>query len=124
MQRFWFRILFFPAFVMILIQLQHAFSGRNTDHSRIKFQGLAKGPGGGFEDAFHNMMGVLAVVTENVQIEGAMSGHGSPKFFGERGVEGAQHLRWNTACQTQKGRPLKSTADVTKTSSIGSVALP
>jgi hypothetical protein len=56
---------------------------------------LPEGSGGRFKYALNNMMGVLAVVAKNVQIECAVRGDRSPKLLGQGRVKCPENLAWN-----------------------------
>src|SRR3954470_9823725 len=72
---------------------EYALGGRHASHARVGLDGLAEGAGGGLEGALDDVVGVAAVVADDVQGEGAAGGGGAPELLGQAGAEGAEQLR-------------------------------
>src|SRR5262245_38001210 len=81
---------------------QHALGRWHALHSRIQFDRLPEGARCRFEDALNDMMGVAAVMTENVQIECAAGCHGPPELFREWCWKSAERLGGNVGLPDQK----------------------
>ena len=82
-------------------------------------------PGERLEDALDHVVGVASVVEQDVEVALGAVGEGGEELLGELAVEGADRRRSRpVTAQENDGRPPKSMAQVTSTSSMGRVAQP
>ncbi len=84
----------------------------------------AQRPRAPLEDRFHDVVRVPAVVQHHVQVEQTRRTRGPPELLRQLRRERPHVSSGTSARHTKYGRPLRSTAAVVSTSSIGNVQSP